>query len=317
MRFALSALFISLAGPTLAGEFLFPVDCTLGQDCFIQHYVDRDPGPDVRDFGCGTLSYDGHKGTDIALPDLAAMQGAGIAVRSTLAGRVRGLRDGVPDRGPGGVQEAMAAGMECGNGVVLDHGNGLESQYCHLRQGSLQVQEGQELPAGSVLGLVGQSGAADFPHLHFELRRNGETLDPFQPDAVMCQSLAAALWRDDVAYVPTGLTTVGFSTEIPDYDALMQGDAPDLPQAASPAFVLWTVGFGSLPGDQLRLTLVGPDGIVLDKRIMLDRAQARYMRAVGLRLQAERWTAGVWRGDVVLIRDGQQIARRTISRVLD
>ena len=37
-----------------------PVDCRLGEDCWVQFYVDRDPGPESLDYACGSLSYDGH-----------------------------------------------------------------------------------------------------------------------------------------------------------------------------------------------------------------------------------------------------------------
>ena len=59
-------------------------------------YVDHDPGPGVRDYMCGGLTGDGHKGTDIAIRDLAAMA-AGVEVRAAAAGVVDALRDGMAD----------------------------------------------------------------------------------------------------------------------------------------------------------------------------------------------------------------------------
>jgi len=41
-----------------------PIDCEPGKDCWILRYVDHDPGPGVRDYMCGALTGDGHKGTD-------------------------------------------------------------------------------------------------------------------------------------------------------------------------------------------------------------------------------------------------------------
>ncbi|MCG6904806.1 MAG: M23 family peptidase, partial [Rhodobacter sp.] len=46
-----------------------PIDCVIGDSCFVQNYVDRDPGPGAVDFACHGLTYDGHQGTDIALTD--------------------------------------------------------------------------------------------------------------------------------------------------------------------------------------------------------------------------------------------------------
>jgi hypothetical protein len=117
------ALLCLLALATPAGAFqlapfklAWPVDCTLGQTCHIQHYVGHDPGPGERDFTCGTLSYDGHDGTDIALPNRAAMA-AGVKVLATAPGRVLGARDGVEDFVP------PVPGKECGNGVLVDDGD--------------------------------------------------------------------------------------------------------------------------------------------------------------------------------------------------
>ena len=50
----------------------WPIACQLGRDCFIQHYVDQDPGPGAKDYRCGVMTYDKHNGVDIRLPSLAA-----------------------------------------------------------------------------------------------------------------------------------------------------------------------------------------------------------------------------------------------------
>ena len=54
-------------------QFGQPIDCTLGKDCFILLYFDREPGRTAVDFGCGRQTYDGHDGTDFAIPDAKAM----------------------------------------------------------------------------------------------------------------------------------------------------------------------------------------------------------------------------------------------------
>ena len=65
---------VAFAGPAHSFELNSPVDCALGETCFIQNYVDRDPGPGVRDARCGPRSYNGHKGTDFSVPDVATMK---------------------------------------------------------------------------------------------------------------------------------------------------------------------------------------------------------------------------------------------------
>jgi murein DD-endopeptidase MepM/ murein hydrolase activator NlpD len=183
-------------GPKLA----FPLACQSGQTCEIQHYVDRDPGPGVLDYRCGHRTYDKHGGVDIRILDMAAQQ-RGVDVLAAAPGKVARLRDGVPDvsvrtRGLGAV-----SGQECGNGVVIDHGDGWETQYCHLAQGSVKVKVGDTVKAGTPIGRVGLSGQTEFPHLHITVRHNGQMVDPFAPNVAMgtCAAPGHSMWTPPAA----------------------------------------------------------------------------------------------------------------------
>ncbi|MGQ0666987.1 MAG: M23 family metallopeptidase [Nitrospiraceae bacterium] len=63
-----------------------------------------------------------------------------------------------------------------GNIVRLDHGFGIETLYGHLAKAL--VKEGQRVNRGDVVGLVGNSGLATGPHLHYMVKVNGQALDP-------------------------------------------------------------------------------------------------------------------------------------------
>lgn len=63
-----------------------------------------------------------------------------------------------------------------GNMVIVEHANGITSRYAH--QSAMDVTVGQRVAAGEQLGQVGATGTATGPHLHFELRRDGESFDP-------------------------------------------------------------------------------------------------------------------------------------------
>ena len=160
------------------GGFSLPLNCTPGTDCWMMNYPDMAPGRDVADPQCGPRSFDGHKGTDLAIRDLATMR-RGVPVRAAANGVVRHARDGMPDKiMRTKADRAQLKGRDCGNGIVVDHDNGWQTQYCHLRRGSVAVRPGESVRRGQRLGLVGLSGWTQFPHVHLTIRRRGEVLDP-------------------------------------------------------------------------------------------------------------------------------------------
>ncbi|CAN5149050.1 hypothetical protein BH09ACT5_BH09ACT5_22730 [soil metagenome] len=62
--------------------------------------------------------------------------------------------------------------------VKVDHGGGVYTLYAHMISGSQTVSVGQSVNAGDSLGLVGQTGYASVPHLHFEVYAGGSRVDP-------------------------------------------------------------------------------------------------------------------------------------------
>lgn len=307
---------LTLAPAASAGAFemALPVDCTLGDICHIQNYFDRDTGAGWQDVGCGALSYDGHDGTDFALPTLAAMR-AGVDVLAPAAGTVRGVRDGMPDIPRDDPAAPPLDGRDCGNGVAIDHGGGWETQLCHLMQGSVTVKAGDRVEAGTVLGRVGLSGNTVFPHVHIAVRKDGKELDPFNPDeAATCGTPPGQdLWADDIAYDGFGFLGAGFADAVPDYAAIRTGLPPrETFPADAPALVFWGYFFGARAGDVLTLAITGPEGEVIRQDVTLDRTQAQAFRATGRKARGA-WPAGEYRGEAVLIRDGLEVGRTGLS----
>jgi murein DD-endopeptidase MepM/ murein hydrolase activator NlpD len=70
------------------------------------------------------------------------------------------------------------AGVRAGWGLVvtLAHTHGVRTMYAHLSRDSVQL--GQHVAAGTTIGLVGATGDATGPHLHFEVRLRGAAVDP-------------------------------------------------------------------------------------------------------------------------------------------
>jgi len=295
-----------------------PIRCTPGKDCWVANYVDVDPSKGVQDYRCGPETYDGHKGTDIAIRDLAAMR-AGVPVLAAAPGVVIGMRDGMADvdvRKIGG-RKALK-GMDCGNGVLIRHADGWSTQYCHMRKGSVTVRSGDKVAAGQQLGLVGLSGRTVFPHVHMTVRHGKTVVDPFiglsrNRD---CGPGPHPLWKNDIMaelpYKTATLYHVGFAGSKPSLDDIRSGrlDADVLPRDA-PALYIWVEAFWARPGDTILFTVTAPDGGDLyraeqefetDKKIVGGRTTFVGGRERG----PELWPVGTYRGEVRLVRDSAQ-----------
>jgi murein DD-endopeptidase MepM/ murein hydrolase activator NlpD len=64
----------------------------------------------------------------------------------------------------------------CGNAVKLQHAAGLATRYCHMSR--MAVSAGQAVRRGQVIGYVGTTGLSTGPHLHYEMYRNGQVINP-------------------------------------------------------------------------------------------------------------------------------------------
>jgi hypothetical protein len=307
---------ISFAAPVAAKDPLFslPIDCDLGETCFIQNYVDSDPGPEASDHTCGPLTYDGHKGTDIRVATLAEME-AGIAVLAAAPGTVRATRDDMPDIPSNAPNAPDLNGKDCGNGLVISHGDGWETQYCHMRLGSLVVEKGQRVAKGTELGLVGLSGKTVFPHIHMSLRHDGEVVDPFAPNATgTCGAPETTLWEDEITYQAGALLDIGFSEGVPEFDDIKAGlSDPTTLSAGANGLVLWGYAFGTRAGDTMEFNIAGPNGWRHDQIVEFTKPQAQVFRATGRKQPKGGWPAGIYEGVVTFSRAGKIISTETLT----
>ncbi|MBS0124778.1 M23 family metallopeptidase [Thetidibacter halocola] len=311
MRAALLITVLSAAGSLAAEPFLsLPIDCVPGTTCFIEDYVDADPGPGQSDYMCGAKSRDDHRGTDIALPDFAAME-AGVNVLAAASGVVEATRDGMTDRILTPENASSVEGRECGNAVRIGHENGLKTLYCHMAQGSIGVHSGDRVQAGQPIGRVGLSGQTTYPHVHISvLNADGSEVDPFAPGAARCGEAQETLWLDPIPYDRSGLFTAGFSDGVPGFDAVRSGDARRAKIGRDAPLVLYGYAFHAETGDRMLMRVEGPGGALFDHEETIDEGKAQLFRAFGRRAPEGGWPPGAYRGFVTVLRGDRLIAAR-------
>jgi len=236
-------------------------------------------------------------------------------------GRVVRLRDGVADVSVRTTGTSAVEGRDCGNGVVIRHEGGFETQYCHLAKGSIGVKAGDPVKAGDAIGRVGLSGRTEYPHLHFIVRQARTLVDPFAYGAPegACQA-GLSLWepglRAALAYKPRSVLNSGFAGQALSMDAIEEGPEAPTPEAA--ALVAYARAIGLKAGDVQTVTLKGPDGAVLASSTAerLSRDQAQNLVFVGVRRPVEGWARGRYIGEYVVRQGGQAVLHRTFEFML-
>jgi hypothetical protein len=149
----------------------FPQGGTMWGDLWVNNFTDVDPSsPGFIDFDGFGWTYDGHNGHDSEIRGFDE-QTIGVPVYSVLGGTVIAAVDGNYDRN-------TVAGNWPANYVIIDHGNGQNTWYWHLKQGSILVGVGQPVVAGQQIASTGSSGSSTFPHLHFTAVQDGNWYEP-------------------------------------------------------------------------------------------------------------------------------------------
>jgi murein DD-endopeptidase MepM/ murein hydrolase activator NlpD len=128
---------------------------------------------------------DGDGLPDLAAPDSWPLTEKGYVTRGVTTSDTPhpGIDIAVPQNsyvrasGPGVVKVAAEDSIY-GNYIVIDHGDGLETLYGHNSR--LMVKQGTKVKRQQIIALSGSTGQSTAPHLHFEVRKNGTAIDPYQ-----------------------------------------------------------------------------------------------------------------------------------------
>ncbi len=139
----------------------------------------------------------------------------GEEVLSVADGTVIATKDGIPDNVPLSEKRAVPITLDTlgGNMVVVDIGNGRYATYAHLVPKSVRVSVGAKVRRGQVLGLLGNSGNSDAPHLHFHIT---DGPSPFAAEGV-----------------PFIFESMQFRGSVASVDKLLGGQEPWIPQGGT------------------------------------------------------------------------------------
>jgi hypothetical protein len=152
----------------------------------------------------------------------------GADIHAVADGVVVSTEDGAPEQVPGKLPANATLQNAAGNHVVEDIGDGRFALYAHLQPGSLRVKPGDRVTRAQVIGLLGNSGNTDAPHLHFHvmngpspLRANGlpYAFTSFVGNGVVTSE--APLWKGAPAPIDASALAGDHTNQLPLNDQLI------------------------------------------------------------------------------------------------
>ena len=129
---------------------------------------------EIDDWNCGKRTYDGHRGWDISLyPFWWFMQDGNFAeVIAAAPGEVISVIET-------NLEQCDCVGSDPNNAITVEHADGSQSRYFHIKTNSAVVNVGDIVQTGDLLAYVGSVGCSSNPHLHFEVRDiNNNVIEP-------------------------------------------------------------------------------------------------------------------------------------------
>ncbi|MCF8239693.1 MAG: M23 family metallopeptidase [Saprospiraceae bacterium] len=172
----------------------------------ISAFVDQDISTgSVKDYACGSRTYDGHRGTDIALFPyrFIKMDNDQVEVIAAASGTILDKSDGNTDKNCG-------SNMLQANYIMIGHSDGSRALYFHMKKNSVTTKSiGETVEAGEYLGVIGSSGNSSGPHLHFEVWSGSTVATRIDPFYGPCNTLnSTTWWQDQKPYSETAVVKV-------------------------------------------------------------------------------------------------------------
>jgi len=134
-------------------------------------------------------------------------------------GTVVYVRDGVPDIEITTQKPPVTVDSALGNGVVIDLGDNKYACYGHMVNGSVRVKVGDSVTEGQVIGLMGNTGNSDAPHLHFQVITDNPTVLGGEGYPIVYRSFTVTGRFDE-----ENITGIFFNESLPQENRLMEND---------------------------------------------------------------------------------------------
>lgn len=218
----------------------------------------------LKDFACGTLTYDSetgynHMGTDFfpwPFPWYKMFHQEVIIVAAA-PGILMYKQEGNFDL-------QCEENSDAWNGVCLLHADGSTSWYVHMKKNSVTVKNiGETIAQDEYLGIVGSSGSSLSPHLHFEvLDENDNAIDPFigtcNPD------ITESWWTAQLPYRETGVNKISTNAHLPAFPDCPQEEIPNESDIFYPGDTIFLLSYfrNIALGDQVDVMIKRPDNSV-------------------------------------------------------
>ncbi len=230
-----------------------PIEGDYGKEFIINNYVDWGIVGFPSDHECLSKTYGGHQGTDFQIRNIALMD-SGVYVLAAEAGTVTAIQDGLFDR-----EKMIDIEKGFGNFIAINHFNGFQTYYAHLKKESLLVSVGDTVSIGQRIAQVGSSGNSSDPHLHFEIWYDSTFI--FDPFKGTCGN-PTTLWSDPIPYDSSFFVwTSGTSNYLLDLDTVREEPIQiDTFYTFDDAISYWNIMAGLRAGDHLDIEWYEPGG---------------------------------------------------------
>ncbi|WP_164014111.1 peptidoglycan DD-metalloendopeptidase family protein [Pyxidicoccus trucidator] len=229
----------------------WPMSGANGRAWMVNNYVDLDPASSLLEDYLGftgslARTYDGHGGIDIDISSFREMDSGSALVRAAAPGTVTFVEEGQFDR------NTSCTGNW--NVVRIEHANGYDTLYGHLKRNSVVVNVGDTVTAGQVLGVAGSAGCSTQPHLHFELRDCSN---------MAVESFSLGMWASPPAYNATSDVMDVMLRKSSFTSAQQIKDPVPNPTLYAPGDALGIgLSMSGKGGDVVDMSLTAPNGVV-------------------------------------------------------